>query len=76
MSFSLDAERLQLALQGSDLVFWDVDQASGDVAVNPRGFEILGLSPDRDAFAGQAWSGLVHPEDRARVRAAVRAAFP
>jgi len=75
MSFSLDAERLQLALQGSDLVFWDVDQASGDVAVNPRGFEILGLSPDRDAFAGQAWSGLVHPEDRARVRAAAEAHY-
>ncbi|MCZ2439743.1 MAG: PAS domain S-box protein [Burkholderiales bacterium] len=73
MPIDLDAERLQLALQGSDLVLWDVDQTDGRVVVNPHGYEVLGLDPLRAPFSLEEWIDLVHPDDRERVLAAAAA---
>jgi PAS domain S-box-containing protein len=73
MSSKRDAERLQLALQGSDLVLWDVDQVNGRVTVNPHGYVILGLESGGAPFTLEEWIGLIHPDDRGRVLEAAAA---
>ena len=72
--FQESEKRLDLALQGGDLGFWDLDLTSGNMIVNPRWGEMLGYKPE----AGQPvthdkWMACIHPEDRPYVLAEERA---
>ncbi len=60
-------ERLDLALQGGDLVLWDLDVHTGKVVWNENASEILGSVPEQMAVDPGAGNILVHPEDRLRV---------
>lgn len=66
-------EQLDLALRGANLGAWDWDLRTGRFACNPRFAEMLGY--DLGAFADgfQIWQQCVHPEDRPRLFAALRA---
>nr|CRH05722.1 putative Histidine kinase with NMT1 domain, Bacterial extracellular solute-binding proteins, family 3 domain, PAS domain, PAS 3 domain, PAS domain, PAS 3 domain, HisKA domain, HATPase domain, two Response regulator receiver domains and Hpt domain [Candidatus Magnetococcus massalia] len=61
-------ERLQLALQGGNLGFWDVNLETGETVVNDRYREIYGY-PDKDLPAQRdMWLETIHPDDRQRVQ--------
>ena len=66
----LEAERLELALQGADLALWDVDFTTGRTVVNARWYEMLGLPPRQEQGDEAEWAGRIHPDDRDRVLAA------
>ena len=65
------AERLELALRGADLGLWDLHVASDNFVSNSRERALLGFSEDDELPQGGAWRGLIHPDDRARVDAAI-----
>ena len=65
------AERLELALRGSDLGLWDLRVPSGNFVINPRERALLGFSHDDELPQGDAWRDLIHPDDRALVDAAI-----
>ena len=65
------AERLELALRGADLGLWDLHVPSGNFVINLRERELLGFSEDDELPQGGAWMGLIHPDDRALVDAAI-----
>jgi PAS domain S-box-containing protein len=66
-------ERLTLALRGADLGSWDHDFRTGHGSVNARWSEMLGAAPGEVASDAAGWRALLHPEDRARVLAALQA---
>jgi PAS domain S-box-containing protein len=60
-------ERLELALRGGDLGFWDVDLKTGHTTINKRWAEMLGYSYDEIKNAREIWLNSIHPDDRDRV---------
>ena len=56
-------QRLQLALDASNLGLWEWDIASGSVSGSPRMLAITGLGADDLAMDPLALRRLVHPED-------------
>lgn len=56
-------ERLEMALTGSGIVFWDRDIATDSVVIDQRIEALLGYSPDELSIMDNWWP-LVHPEDR------------
>ena len=67
--------RLELALKGGSLGFWDVDLTSGVVVVNERWAEMLGYSLEElvaelGVLNRDNWLRFVHPDDWAAVREA------
>ncbi len=60
-------ERLDLALQGGDLVLWDLDVQTHKVVWNEQAFEILGHLPEEMAVNSATGDSPVHPEDWPRV---------
>ena len=60
-------KRLNLALKGGDLGFWDVDLKSKKSIVNERWAEMLGYSMDEIDDVQSTWKNSFHPEDRERV---------
>ncbi|MDB5295740.1 MAG: hypothetical protein JWO31_1723 [Phycisphaerales bacterium] len=66
------AEQRRMALNAADLGWWHLDPASGDVIFDAGFKAIFGVVADRLAY--EQVIGLMHPDDRARVDAAVRAA--
>ena len=66
----LDAERLELALEGADLALWDVDFTTGRTVVNARWYQMLGLPPRQVQSGTSEWADRIHPDDRDRVLAA------
>ncbi|MEO5332212.1 MAG: PAS domain S-box protein [Magnetococcus sp. YQC-5] len=61
-------ERLNLALTGGELGFWDVDFNTESVIVNERWAEMLGYaSCEVSPMSRQTWIATIHPEDRERV---------
>lgn len=69
-----DAERLELALSAARLGAWDWNARTDTVTLSQRAAEIFGISPTQP-MTRAAMLELVHPEDRARSRAAVDAAL-
>jgi len=67
-------ERLDLALQGSRLVIWDVDPVAGSVYLSEGWAEMLGETPQETFTDTASLLERVHPEDRERVRAMHRLA--
>ncbi|MBF0188211.1 MAG: PAS domain S-box protein, partial [Magnetococcales bacterium] len=66
-------ERLDLALAGGDLGFWDVNLENGETVINERYREIFGIEEAREMELRDIWLGVIHPEDRERVAATGRA---
>jgi PAS domain S-box-containing protein len=60
-------ERLELALRGGALGFWDVDLKTGHTTINERWAEMLGYSYDEIKNAREIWLNSIHPDDRDRV---------
>ncbi|MCY1016667.1 PAS domain-containing protein [Pyxidicoccus sp. MSG2] len=67
-------DRLRLALEGADLGTWDRELLTGHRNFSARSLELLGLSA-ASVLDREQLMGCVHPEDRPRVDAALRAAF-
>ena len=60
-------QRLELALKGGALGFWDVDLKTGHTTINERWAEMLGYSYDEIKNAREIWLNSIHPDDRDRV---------
>jgi two-component system, NarL family, sensor histidine kinase UhpB len=68
-------ERLRLTLDAGKCGIWDWDIQQDRVTWSDRVYELFGLS--RETFGGRVedFTAVVHPEDRARLREAVRRAL-
>ncbi len=66
--------RLRLALEVSATGMWDWDMRTNAVHWSPECYTIHGLRDDEFDGTAASFDKLLHPEDRARVWAAVRAA--
>jgi PAS domain S-box-containing protein len=75
MEHSLRAceERLRLVLELTRAGIWEVDSRSGRVSIDQKTIEALGYSPAEVPQTVKDWSGFEHPEDKARVSAALEA---
>jgi PAS domain S-box-containing protein len=62
-------ERLELVLRGADLGLWDWNVEGNEVVFNARAAAMLGYRFGESEPAARTWDALVHPDDRARVRA-------
>lgn len=56
-------ERLELALQGANLGWWDWDVRTGEVLFNERAAHMLGYLPSEIESNLNAWKGSVHRDD-------------
>jgi len=69
-------QRLELAAAAASLGIWDRNLVDGTAVWNDRTFELFGLPPQAIAPAAEAWMDqLIHPEDRAAIKAGVAAAI-
>ena len=66
-------ERLELALKGADLGFWDWDLKTGTAVFNERHAEMSGYSPAELKPTVRAWKHQVHPKDWPKVSEALNA---
>ena len=66
-------ERLQLALSSSKLALWDWNLPSGRVYVSENWGELLGTQGRGDRIPADELRDLVHPDDKRRVEAHLRA---
>lgn len=67
-------DRLQLAQQAGDIVVWDWDLAADRISYSAHARNLLDLGPESSA-SGREFFALVHPQDLARVEAALKAAL-
>jgi PAS domain S-box-containing protein len=65
-------ERVELTLTGADLGWWDWNIPTDEGILNERGLEMLGYLPGEIEPSFALWKKLVHPEDSARVLAALQ----
>lgn len=74
--FDLSAERLALALQSSDLGFWDFDLVNLRGSFTKACAEIFGLphAAEPGEISYEEWLESIHPDDRARVHEATTSA--
>jgi PAS domain S-box-containing protein len=68
-------ERLALVIKGSNDGIWDWDISTGQTYFSPRWKSMLGYGEDEIENTFAAWEQLVHPDDRERAVACVRAYF-
>ena len=68
-------QRYELVLQGAEAAIWDWNVVDGQVLYSPRWKQLRGLSDADVSDSADEWSAGIHPEDRERVMAAVRAHF-
>jgi len=66
------AERLELALIGSDAVLWDWNISTGSIYFSDRWYSMLGYSTQEIEPNIMSWSKLVHPDDLNIVREAIK----
>ena len=68
-------QRLRLATQAGHIGIWDWDITTDHLTWDESMYRLYGL--DQNAFGGayEAWSGTLHPEDRAAAEAGVQAAL-
>ena len=59
-------ERLNLALQGTNLGLWDWNLLNNQVYYSPIWFSMLGYGPDELPQVLDTWTSLQHPEDAKR----------
>ncbi|MBF0303287.1 MAG: transporter substrate-binding domain-containing protein [Desulfamplus sp.] len=63
-SLSLNKERLESVLKGSQLGYWDWDITTGKVERNERWAEMLGYTLKEIELSVKQWTDLHHPDDR------------
>lgn len=68
-------EQLSLALEGSELAFFDWNVATGEVELSARWAEMLGDAPGLTSTTIAELSQLVHPDDAARLQKMLAAAL-
>jgi two-component system sensor histidine kinase UhpB len=68
-------ERLRLTLDAGKLGIWDWDIPDDRVTWSERVYELHGLTPETFGGRVEDFTAVIHPEDRARVREAVRRAL-
>jgi PAS domain S-box-containing protein len=66
-------ERLELALRGADLGFWDVDLQTGEQIHDQRWADMLGYSAEELEPHISTWKNLVHPDDLPKVEKVLKA---
>ena len=66
-------QRLELALAGADLGLWDWNVATGTLAWNAHWLAMRGCAGASPLPSVATWKGLIHPEDRAAMQAALDA---
>ncbi|WP_017299446.1 PAS domain-containing protein [Nodosilinea nodulosa] len=64
-------ERWQLAIQGSNASLWDWNVKTNQVFRTRRWYDLRGLPEGQPSDTLEAWSEVIHPEDRDRVLAAM-----
>jgi PAS domain S-box-containing protein len=69
------AKRLELALEGGSLGFWDWNVATGMVDYSERWCAMVGYRQDELAPDFSTWKKLVHPEDLPKAVAAIENYF-
>lgn len=67
------AERLSLALRGSNLGSWDSDTAAMTVLITGHFCSLLGYAEESRSFAISEWMERVHPEDVPQIQHALNA---
>ena len=74
--FDLDGERLALALQSTDLGFWDFDLVNLRGSFTKACAEIFGLphAAEPGQISYEEWLDAIHPEDRAKAHEATTSA--
>lgn len=68
-------ERLQYALDATTEGLWDWNIKTGAVFYSPRWITLLGYTPQKVPANVEFRNGIIHPEDRPRVTAALNAHF-
>lgn len=68
-------ERLELALEGSELALFDWNTVTGDVYLSPRWAEMLGYPVAATHTTIQGLTDVAHPDDHAAIRGAILSAF-
>lgn len=64
-------DRFRRAVEGASVGIWDWDVETNENYFSPRFKELLGYGDVELPNVQAAWSGLLHPEDSERVRAAI-----
>jgi PAS domain S-box-containing protein len=66
-------ERFALAMEGANDGVWDWNLLTDDVYFSPSWFSMLGFDPSEWPPRLETWAQLVHPDDKKRVLAQVKA---
>jgi PAS domain S-box-containing protein len=67
--------RLQLALTAASAAYWEWDQQTNTTTWSAEGYPLLGLVAGQATLSYEAWRQRVHPDDVARVEAAMAQAI-
>lgn len=65
------ADRVEQALHGADLGLWELHVPSDAFVTNARERSLLGYESEEELRRLPSWRSLIHPDDRARVAAAI-----
>lgn len=63
---TIEEERYQLAMRGSNIGTWDWDMESGDVVFNDQYTQMLGYEVDTFPPIYDSWEATLHPDDKKR----------
>lgn len=74
MGLAESEARLRLAVEQAEIGTWDIDWPSGGAVYSPRLLQMLGYGANGPATDWALWRARIHPEDRARVDAAIEEA--
>ena len=67
-ALKINEQRLQLAIEGTDLGMWDWDMRTDEVYFNPRYLAMLGYGPTELPHTLKTWENLLHPDDHESVK--------
>lgn len=72
---TVNRERLERVLRGSNDGWWDWNLVSGEIYYSPRCWEMLGYAPAELPSDEQLWRRLMHPDDVGKARDEIVAAL-
>ncbi len=70
----ITSERFALAAEAGGMGVWDWDTTSNTVQYDAEMYRLYGIEPIADELLYERWFNMVHPEDRERADAEIRAA--